>query len=307
MLIMGEVRTGLLQNSAEVPESDLSSVLGLLAGERVRISRRPILHALSPDLLTGVDCLLPSAAQAKIRGVGTVVSRCSITGGRVVQSSSYVRVTKAETGHRLPWSHYLARPGVIEVLGKAAAADLADGFLAFGLPGEHLDVGSISDRLMDTVQAAESLDRASPFRSTQTRLRWVAASGEPGVRFVLGEGVERRVRITYEGEFSTAVLDLCEDLALHDWLLTTLLVIVERARIGAAPRAEVSARLAPAVDALLHLWMPGARIHPSLAPLWESLELAPGFTRQWQSLVERVRDQFAVNTLALLLRETNPV
>ncbi|GAA1007591.1 hypothetical protein Aple_019010 [Acrocarpospora pleiomorpha] len=304
MLIMGEVRTGLLQNSAEIEERDHQAVLGLLAGERVRMSRRPIVYAVSPDLLTGVDCRLPSASRARIRGVGTVVSRSSITGGRVLQGSSYVRVVRGEVNYRLPWSHYLARPGVVEVLGKVSGPDVADGFLAFGAAGEHLDLGSVSDRFMDVVQESPVLDLRAPFRSNRTRLRWVAETGEPGVHFTLGEGQERTLKITHPGEFSPAVVDLCEDLALHDWLLTTLLTIVQKARIGGASRPEVSARLAPAVDTLLHLWMPGARIHPSLAALWESLERTPGFSRQWQSLVDRIRDQLAVNTLALL-RETN--
>ncbi|WP_433224302.1 SCO2521 family protein [Microtetraspora malaysiensis] len=305
MLVMGEVRTGLLQNSGEIPESLCQGVLGLLSGERVRISRRPIVYAVSPDQLTGVDCRLASASRARVRGVGTVLSRASVTGGRVLQGSSHIQVARAESDHRLSWSHYLARPGVIEVFGKVRVPDLADGFADSGGWNDCLDLGSVGERFMDVVQASPLLDRKAPFRSARTRLRWVAVAEEPGrespdIRFTLGRDRVRTLRLVLPDGFTPDVVDFCEDLALHDWLLTTLLVIVERARVGTATRAEVTAKLAPAVDHLLHLWMPAARLDDDFAPLWEALERRPGFTRQWQSLVARVRDQVAINTLALL-------
>src|SRR5207244_8635773 len=95
------------------------------------------------------------------------------------------------------------------------------------------------------------------------------------------------------------VTGLCEDLALHDWLLTAILQILDRSRIGALPRGEVVRRLAPAVDHLLHLWMPAARVDRSLLGVWESIERRPGFSRQWRASVDRVRDQVAVSTPAL--------
>ncbi|GGO27074.1 hypothetical protein GCM10010116_54320 [Microbispora rosea subsp. aerata] len=303
MLAMGEVHTGLLQNSGEISESTCRQVLGLMAGETVRVSRRPIPHALSPERLTGVDCALPSASRSRIRGVGTVVSRCAVTGGRVAQGSSYVRVVRSEADRRLPWSHYLSRPGVVEVLGKAKAADLAEGFVGDPAPG-CLDMGAISGRFLDLVQASPLLDRRAPFRIPRTSLRWVAETGEPSIRFTLHTEQERTLRLTHPGPFTPAVVDLCEDLATHDWLLTSLLIIVERARIGATPGAQAVARLAPAIDHLLHLWMPAARVEEWLRPFWESLERQPGFTRQWRSLVDRVRDQIATSTLALLSAAT---
>ncbi|GLW96526.1 SCO2521 family protein [Microtetraspora sp. NBRC 16547] len=342
MLVMGEVRTGLLQNSGEIPESLCQSVLGLLSGERVRVSRRPIVYAVSPDQLTGVDCRLASASQARVRGVGTVLSRASVTGGRVLQGSSHIQVVRSESDHRLSWSHYLARPGVVEVFGKIRVPDLSEGF-AESARNDCLDLGSVSERFMDAVQASPFLDRKAPFRSARTRLRWVAESGPTGsggaesgptgsggaesgptgsggaesgragggartpegtgIRFTLGRDQVRTLRLVLPGGFSPGIVDFCEDLALHDWLLTTLLVIVEKARVGTASRAEVTAKLAPAVDHLLHLWMPAARLDDAFAPFWETLERRPGFSRQWHSLVERVRDQVAINTLALL-RET---
>ncbi|WP_405394228.1 SCO2521 family protein [Microbispora hainanensis] len=301
---MGEVHTGLLQNSGEISESTCRQVLGLMAGETVVVSRRPIPHALSPGRLTGVDCTLPSASRSRIRGVGTVVSRCAVTGGRVAQGSSYVRVVRSDADRRLPWSHYLARPGVVEVLGKVKAADLAEGFTGDTMPdrpdGTCLDLGAVSDRFLDLVQQSPLLDRRAPFKIPRTSLRWVAETGEPSIRFTLHAEQERTLRLTHPGPFTPAVVDLCEDLATHDWLLTSLLVIVERARIGGTLGAQAVARLAPAIDHLMHLWMPAARVEEWLTPFWESLERRSGFTRQWRSLVDRVRDQVAMNTLALL-------
>ncbi|GII59123.1 hypothetical protein Pth03_75120 [Planotetraspora thailandica] len=305
MLVMGEVHTGLLQSSGEIPESACRDVLHLMSGETVRLSRRPMIYAVSPDLLTGVDCRLPSASRSRIRGVGTVVSHSSITGGRVVQGSSYARVERAETDRRLAWSHYLARPGVIEVLGKAKSSDLGDGFIGDPQPN-GLDLGSISARFMDVVQSSPLLDRRAPFKVARTKVRWVAQPGDPAIRFTLNADQTRTIRIAHSGDFTPAVVDLCEDLALHDWLLTTLLLIVERARIGGRAGPEVVAKLAPAVDHLLHLWMPAARVDEALVPYWHGLEDRMRFTAQWERLVRRIRDQLTLNDAAMLRSARHP-
>lgn len=97
----------------------------------------------------------------------------------------------------------------------------------------------------------------------------------------------------------SAAASLCEDLALHDWLLTTLVGMVERSRLGSADGRDAVTALRPAVDHLLHLWMPKARADRALGPLWEVLEREPGFTRQWQTLVQRIRDQLALQAIPL--------
>ena len=97
-----------------------------------------------------------------------------------------------------------------------------------------------------------------------------------------------------------AVAGLCEDFALHDWLLTTVVRMLDGSRLGSLDGADAVRALRPAVDHLLHLWMPGARVHHALAPLWEVLEREPGFTRQWRTLVQRIRDQLAVQAIPLL-------
>lgn len=55
--------------------------------------------------------------------------------------------------------------------------------------------------------------------------------------------------------------------------------------------------LRPLVDHLLHLWMPQARVDRTLNALWQELEETPGFSRQWTSLAQRIRDQLAVQLL----------
>ncbi|MFC4535466.1 SCO2521 family protein [Sphaerisporangium dianthi] len=301
VLMMGEVRTGLLQNTVQISLPACEDVLNLMAGERVLTSRRPIPRADSPDVLTGVDCALATASGARVRGVGTVVSHAAITGGRVLQTSSYARLAPSAVNRRMPWSHYLATPGVVEVLGRPRWADLAAGFSAPAVPHGRLDFGAISERLMDAVQASPHLDRQAPFRAARTRLRWVIATKEEDaldIHLVLVNDTVRTLRLA--GDPANAVVAFCEDLALHDWLLTTVDALTERAFIGSAPPAEVAARLAPAIDHLLHLWMPAARMDDSVLHFWEQLERKPGFGRQWRSSVDRIRDQVASNTLSLL-------
>src|SRR5689334_23263848 len=102
VLSFGEIHTGLLQNSTALSSERVSELLDLVVGERVRRFERPVTHAVSPDKLTGVDCVLPSSSGRNTRGIGTVVSRLTVTGGHVVQGSSYARVEQVHRhGRRL--------------------------------------------------------------------------------------------------------------------------------------------------------------------------------------------------------------
>jgi len=308
MLAVGEVRTGLLQASAAVPPALAARTLALIPGERVRAAERPIAYAVSPDRLTGVDCRLATRSGARPRGVGTAVTRAAITGGRVIQASTHTVLVRGGTDRR-SWPHYLARPGIVEILAKAGWPDLADGFLGPRDPST-LDLGALNERILDDIVVRRELDRRPPFRSRRTTLRWVADTTEPGpddggpgrtvAHFSLAGGLLRTARLTLPAADPAAVVDLCEDLALHDWLLTTLVEIVERSGLGAAAGATAVERVRPVVDHLLHLWMPGARVDRRLLPLWESLEQRPGFSRQWDVSVNRIRDQIAVTTVELL-------
>jgi hypothetical protein len=303
-LIIGEVRTGLLINSTAIPQNALPYVLRLLPGERVATSDRPIGHGVSADVLTGVDCTLTAASGARTRAVGTVAARATITGGRVAQGSAHARLVQSDVGFRRPWSHFLAWPGVVETIGRIGWPDLARGLSADKRPDPGLDLGAICDRVLDGVQQWPNLDRSPPFRAPRTALRWVLRNGENGdadhLSFTIVNSELRMVSLELTDHALPAVLELCEDLALHDWLLTTLLGLIERSRMGSGELSHTIAKLRPAVDHLIHLWMPGARVDLRLMPLWHSLDKRPGFTTQWEASVSRIRDQLALNTLTLL-------
>ena len=320
VLACGEVRTCLLPARQALDSRSAAALLALRADEHVLLSERPNLYARSPEVLTGVDCPLPSADGARVRAVGTVAARAALTEGRVLQTSAYARLPAAGPGARQPWGHYLVRPGMVEPLGKLPHEAVAQGVLDGGRPGD-LDVGLIADGLLTRLLRHPLLDHDPPLRSRPTRLRWVAlpAEGDDGPsieRFTLAEDELRIVRLRIpEGTSPADVAGLCDDLALHDWLLTTVVRMLDgialggppaRRGPGAAPHRPVVAALRPAVDHLLHLWMPRARVARQLAPLWEALEDSPGFTRQWQTLVQRIRDQLALHAVASVQREVEP-
>jgi hypothetical protein len=106
--------------------------------------------------------------------------------------------------------------------------------------------------------------------------------------------------LTVGAENLSAAVELCEDLALHDWLLTALLRLIECSSHDRSTRQQLIDRLQPAIDHLLHLWMPAARLDKSMLPLWQSLEQQPGFTKQWTASVSWVRDQVALSTIMQL-------
>jgi hypothetical protein len=310
MLTLGEVHTGLLQHSTALSLEGTAQLLDLLVGERVRRSERPIGYVVSPDQLTGIDCLLPTRSGSRTRGVGTVVSHAAVTGGHVLQGSAHTRVGRAAANRRLVWSHYLSRPGHVETIGKVDARDVTDGFLGTVYQPQALDLAAISARTMDAVQRSPRLDRRPPFRTQRTRLRWQVvpvddASAEMHGKFEIKSDTLRTLKLTVAHDDVPAIVALCEDLALHDWLLTTLLSLMDASLTGPGTRAQKVDRLRPAIDCLLHLWMPAARLDESVLPVWQALERRPGFTRQWQSSVNRIRDQVTLSTIALLEASAN--
>lgn len=307
MLIVGEIHTGLLQHSTPLSPPACQELLALRHGDQVRRSQRPISYMSSPVLLTGVDCRLATASGSRARGIGTVTHQAALTAGRVVQGSALATVTPGHASNRLPWSHYLASPGRLETIGRADPDDLAQGFLATAAATSTLDLGAISGRTVDHVQASSTLDRSPPFRAARTWLRWVAVPdrqpGEPSQAvFTIEDPQLRTLRLNCPHDLTPdAVAGLCEDLALHDWLLTTLLELIERSQLGIGPDQQLVHRLRPAIEHLLHLWMPAARLaDPALVSVWESLETRPGLSRQWQASVTRIRDQLALCTVALM-------
>ncbi|SPE63751.1 hypothetical protein SNS2_5075 [Streptomyces netropsis] len=306
--VCGEVRTCLLQTSASLPRAEAVRLLRLRSDEAVRFSERPNLYAVSPEVLTGVDCALPAATGSRVRAVGTVRARAVLTEGRVLQATARFSSPVSGPDRRLPWGHYLVRPGVVQPLGRLSVPDVAAGFLGArpAVPDRHaaatVDLGAIAERLLARVLGQPLLDRRAPFKSRRTMLRWfavhaAAGQGPPTAEFTVAADGLRTLRISAAGLDAAEIAGFCEELALHDWLLTTLIRMIDRSRLGSTAGTEAVLALRPAVDHLLHLWMPGARTGAGPAPLWDGLERHPGFTRQWQTLVQRIRDQVALRAV----------
>jgi hypothetical protein len=247
---------------------------------------------------------------AKARIVGTVAGHASITGGHVVQGAATTRIAASHSARRLGWAYYLARPGWVALIGRAPADELAHGFLGPPVDPEVLDLGAISARLIGDVQVAPVLDGRLPFRVERTRLRWIvrASPSEPEVQFRIARDGLRTLTIEGAVEFAAAA-EFAADFALHDWLLSALIRIVDRSRVGIDDRPSVVRRLGPAVEHLLPLWMPAARGDEAAAALWTGLKRRPGLARQWDALANWVRDQLALGAIAALsdrLGETVP-
>lgn len=315
---VGEIRTGLLRHSAGMTTAAAAQLLDLLPGEPVHESRRPIQHVLSPDVANGVDCQVVADSGAKFRAVGTVLTHAALTGGRVLQASTFTHIDPAGSQRRQQWSHYTAQPGRLETVGRADAARLAVGFAeSAGIPAPGcLDLGSVCERLVLRLQTSPLLDGRPPIRSQWTRLRWTvlyAAKDDtaldgmsaPTAQFTLLDDSNRVLSLFVPHDLREVyrlddVLELCRDIALHDWVLTTLTQRIERIRSVSGDRPPAVGELQPIVSNLLHLWLPGARVSAELRAVWDGFERRPGFTRQWQTAVEWIRDQLSLHTIRLL-------
>jgi hypothetical protein len=302
-LTIGEVHTGLLLTSAAVPVDTAVELLAIVPGGSVRTRQRPIRYAWSPDALTGVDCAAPLPLGGReVRIVGTPATRLSLTDGRIIQAGTHATLRQDPAGRRRPWSHYLAQPGVLELLGKASDESLATGFLGGPTTATALDLGGVNVRTLATIQRSERLDHNPPFRGRMTRLRWSAetSDSEHEIVFTLGADGLRTVRLRAPEPNPRALADFCADLALHDWLLSTLLDVVDRAVARSRPAAELISMLRPGIDNLVHAWMPAAHVSRTLDRIWQELDLRSGFSLQWQKTVERIRDQLSVGLVEAL-------
>jgi hypothetical protein len=259
-------------------------------------------------MLTGVDCSAPLAERREVRIVGTPTTRLSLTGGHILQAGTHATFRHDDAGRRRPWAHYVAQPGVLEVLGKASEESLATGFLRGPETTTALDLGAMNVRALAAMQRSDLLDRNPPFRSRRTRLRWSAESSdcEQEIVFTLGAEGLRTVRLRAPEPNPRLLADFCADLALHDWLLSTLLHIVDRAVARSRPTAELISLLRPAIDHLVHAWMPAAHVSRTLDKIWQELDLRSGFSLQWQKTVERMRDQLSFGLIEALRPFTEP-
>jgi hypothetical protein len=307
-LTIGEVHTSLLLTSTAVPDGIAAELLAIAPGRSVRTRQRPIRHAWSPEVLTGVDCSALLAGRREVRVVGTPATQLSLTDGRIIQAGTHATFRHDPAGRRRPWAHYLAQPGVLEVLGKVSEESLAAGSLLGPATTAALDLGAVNTRTLAAIQRSEGLDRNPPFRSRRTRLRWSAESSdhEQEIVFTLGTDGLRTVRLRTAEPDPRALADFCADLALHDWLLSTLLDIVERSLARGRPATELISMLRPGIDHLVHVWMPAAHLSKTLAPIWQELDLRAGFSLQWQKTVERIRDQLSVGVIEALRPSIEP-
>jgi hypothetical protein len=308
LLTVGEVHTGLLLTSTAVSDDTAAELLAIVPGRSVRTRQRPIRYAWSPDVLTGVDCSAPLAGHREARVVGTLATRLSLTDGRIIQARTHASFGDDPVGRRRPWAHYLMQPGVLEVLGKVSEEGLAAGFLLGPTSTAVLDLGAVNMRILAAVQRGAGLDRNPPFRSRRTRLRWSAEYSdlEQEIVFTLGADGLRTVRLRAAEPDPRALADFCADLALHDWLLSTLLDIVDRALARNRRAAELIRMLRPGIDHLVHAWMPAAHVSKSMDRIWQELDLRAGFSLQWQKTVERIRDQLSVGVIEALQPSIDP-
>jgi hypothetical protein len=312
MLVVGEVHANLLRERDPVTGDHARYLLDLIPGEHVQVRERPLSYVRSAERPLGVDCPLGAPGSARrVRGVGTVVHRAAITGGHALQSSAYATVVRGERGARGPWAHYLARPGVIETIGRTRWPELAESFASYGPAAITPDLGAIAGRAFGEVQrrAGQNLRYRGEvrLRATRIRLRWVALieperPGPPGVGYTVYRDGRRFLRLTVGAGEVADLVAIAEDVALHDWLLTALADIVEKAAIGVRETITTIERLLPAIRYLLPLWMPGARGEELSDQLWLALDRRPGFSRQWVTLVNRIRDELAVAALTTAVR-----
>ncbi|WP_141202884.1 SCO2521 family protein [Streptomyces griseorubiginosus] len=310
VLACGEVRTCLLPTRDPLDETAAVRLLQLRADEPVRVSRHPNRHAASPEVLTGVDCPLPADTGTRMRAVGTVRTRAMLVEGRVLQSSAFFTLADTGTDRRQPWGHYLVRPGVLVPVGRLDEQAVARGFLLGHRPGQ-LDIGSIAEALTARISRLRVLDHDPPLTTVDTRLRWTAVRTHPDdpptVLLTTDRDGLRTVELRLPPDTAPdAAAGLCEDLALHDWLLTTVAGKLDGLRTGAAADRTGLGVLGPLVDHLLHLWMPRARVDSVLHPVWDQLDASPGYGRQWRTLTQRIRDRLALLALRALQEVPTP-
>lgn len=309
LIALGEVRTCLVPASAALNRVEARELLALVPGRRVLWRERPGALAVSPTTPIGVDCNLPTASNSTAQIVGTVASNAVVFGGRVLQSSARTHVVRAAERRRQTWSHYLNRVGVTELISKigdraTASEDFAKGYLAGKATEMTLDMASISERMLAKIRAHPSLDQRPPVHTVTTRLRWTATVGGtvgPTVTMRLEDATVRTVRVIVRNvEDLAAAQRFCEDLAAHDWLLTVTGDAIEEAdRFPSSSREQLEI-VAPVLEHLAHLWMPGAQTPAELRALWKELQSEPGFSRQWSTRVGQLRDRIAVATLDAL-------
>ncbi|HLS79455.1 MAG TPA: SCO2521 family protein [Nocardia sp.] len=309
LIVLGEVRSCLLPTSTALSRPMVQDLLTLVPGRRVPARDRPIPIAQSATTAVGVDCdlAIERGNGRDPRAIGTVAVQAVVVGGRILQSSARTEVVVAQQKRRREWSHYLSRVGMVEVVTRTApdiAHRLAEGYLAGETPAHTLDLASICERLLARVRRDTRLDRRPPLLAPPTRLRWIARVGEvdePRLAMHLVNDTVRTARVLVpDAALLPEVRRFCEDLAVHDWLLTTTAAAVQESDRFPSGSAESVEALTPVLTELAHLWMPGAHLGEPVRSLWAQLQREPGFTNQWNAYIGHIRDRTSVAMLHAL-------
>ncbi|MFF2553655.1 SCO2521 family protein [Nocardia sp. NPDC058058] len=307
---LGEIRTCLLPHSTTLDIQATEELLALIPGANVVSRDRPGPLAFSPPRAVGVDCHLSRGGTATARIVGTVASTAILVGGRISQVSSHVTVVRAPQKLRRSWSHYVSRVGTVEIIGtlpdrEGADQQLTDAYRAMPTSDSadmaFLDIASVCARQLDELRYSPLLDQSPPLLAPTTRLRWTARVGKEKATSVYFEyhrdDQPRTLTVTVQrAEDLPTARRFCEDVAAHDWLLTVINAKVLAANGfggGYARQVEV---LAPVLEHLAHLWMPGAHVPDEIRSLWRKLQTDPGFSRQWDTRVAQLEHRIAVAT-----------
>jgi len=294
-LAFGEVRTCLIQNLGTLSTSATEALMQLTPGSPVSKVERPMRRVLSPEQVTGVDCKLRVAREGRARAIGTVLSHAIVTNGRILQGSAHVALTAAGSNERREWRHYLRRQGVVEVIGSPHPNNLLDGFLSDTPPAQGVDLTSISDRIIDSVQQSPKLDHKTALRAGTGVVRWAATlhpDNVPTVGIVKSDVSNvHAVRLEGRPDDLPMLIRFCEEFALHEWLLTTVKdVIVARAETDIERGGDPLDSLLFALNQLGPLWMPPTYLSERMKALWEGVENRTHYTNVFDRQVARVRD-----------------
>lgn len=298
-VVVGEVMTLLLRSSAPLePDSARDLLARLVPGSKPERFGHPVDRLMSADLQFGVDCQLSTPRGARPRTIGVAAAHAVLTGGHVLQAAAHARIVHGETQHRRRWSYYASRPGYLEVQHKAAPGDLARGFLSAAPDGTLLDLAGIAKQVVDQVNNGSEEEAASAtLHSSPMTFRWVArvarSAGMPVVEFVRCEDGTFQIDAVTDPAYLVALARFCEDVALHNWLLSTMAATFT----DSTKTADGLGELGAALELLGHLWSPGEALDERLASLWTDLEARLYLSRGWRNQVTRVRDKITLQIL----------
>jgi hypothetical protein len=194
----------------------------------------------------------------------------------------------------------------VELYRAAAPTDLAEGFLKARTGPAVLDLGGAGGQVIDMVHSRPDLhDKHVRLLTQPLTLRWTALvrhdAGQPSMDFLRFHDGRVHISAVTGAEHVAGLVRFCEDVALHQWLLSTITDVLR----GAASGDDLD-DLGPALEYLGHLWSPGESGDDDLAYLWQSIEERYHLTRGWQNQLGRVRDQVLLRTYRLVKQTIEP-